>query len=133
MKRDSLEPGLLSVFRLFIGVQFVVYLFEVTPRLARLALHLPPGRYLHSFLGENVIWLLHTAFGMPYEPNTASNASLYFNAAVVFLLAIYLWWPRFQRLFGHFFLPLGLLIAAIGPLVGEYLKSHGYLSVHGIG
>jgi signal transduction histidine kinase len=121
MKRDSLEPGLLSVFRLFIGVQFVVYFLEVTPRLAHLALHLPPSRYSHSFLGENVIWLLHTAFGMPYEPGEF-EASLFFNAAVVFLLAIYLWWPHFQRLFGRFFLPLGLLIAAIGPLVGEYLN-----------
>jgi signal transduction histidine kinase len=121
MKRDALEPGLLSVFRLFIGVQFVVYFFEATPRLARLALQLPPSRYSHTFLGENAIWLLHTAFGMPYEPKE-SNASLYFNAAVVSLLVIYLWWPLLQRLLGRFFLPLGLLIAAIGPLVGECLS-----------
>ena len=122
MKQDSLEPGLLSAFRLFIGVQFVVYFLEVTPRLAHLALGMPQGRFSRNVVGENAIWLLHTAFGMPYEPNKGSNASLYFNAAVVFLLAIYLGWPRFQRLFGRFFLPLGLLIAAIGPLVGEYLS-----------
>jgi signal transduction histidine kinase len=120
MKRDSLEPGLLSVFRLFIGVQFVVYSVEVTPRLVRLTLCLPPSRYSHTFLQENAIWLLHTAFGMPYEPQ-GPNVSLYFNAAVVSLLAIYLWWPRLQRSLGRFFLPLGLLIAAVGPLIGEYL------------
>ncbi len=121
MKRDSLEPGLLSVFRLFIGAQFVVYFAEATPRLVRLALHLPPSRYSHTFLKENVVWLLHTSFGMPYEPQ-GPNVSLYFNAAVAFLLVIYLWWPRLQRSLGRFFLPLGLLIAAAGPLIGEYLN-----------
>jgi len=122
LKRSSLEPGLLSVFRLFVGIQWGVYVFELVPRLAHLALGLPLDRGPHSARGERVLWLIHMALGMPYYEVERLYPHLLFSLAIMTLLMVYLWWLRIQRRLGRGFLPGGLLIATIGPLVGEYLK-----------
>lgn len=38
------------------------------------------------------------------------------------LLLVYLWWPGLPRLMGRTFLPVGLVLAAAGPIIGQYLE-----------
>src|SRR5512136_2009318 len=105
-RRSALEPGLLSIFRLFVAVQCGVYLFELLPRLAHMALGLPFEHPHRTEGAEKILWLIHMAFGMPYELEQF-YAYLLFNSAVAAFMAIYLWWPAVQRRLGRVFLPLG--------------------------
>lgn len=40
----------------------------------------------------------------------------------VALLNVYLWWPELSRRLGSVFLPLGLGLAAVGPILGQYFE-----------
>ncbi|MEW5958986.1 MAG: sensor histidine kinase [Chloroflexota bacterium] len=85
MKQASLEPGLLSVFRLFIGLR----------------------------LGLTLISLGAGKDDNDYE---------FFRLIEAILLMIYLWWPGLPDRLGRAFLPVGLVLAAIGPILGQYLE-----------
>jgi len=46
----------------------------------------------------------------------------------VALLNVYLWWPGLSRRLGSIFLPLGLGLAAVGPILGQYFELQAELS-----
>ncbi|MBI1878092.1 MAG: sensor histidine kinase [Chloroflexi bacterium] len=83
MKQASLEPGLLSVFRLFAGLHFGIALINVLAR---------------------------------------DDSSELFSLIGVALLTVYLWWPGLPNRLGRAFLPLGLVLAAAGPIFGHYFE-----------
>jgi len=89
MKRDTLEPGLLPVFRLFVGLQVVFFLLE--------GLHL---LYQHK---------------APPHPLEAPQAL----AALGVILLIYLLWPGLERWLGTAYLPIALCFASIMPFAGQ--------------
>lgn len=82
-KSSALEPGLLSVFRLFAGLHLGIVFIGVLTR--------------------------------------DTGAEL-FNLIVLGLLVVYLWWPGLPQRLGRLFLLLGLLLAAAGPTIGQYLE-----------
>lgn len=83
MKSASLEPGLLSVFRLFAGLHLVIALIGVLAR---------------------------------------EDSSELFNLIGTALLTVYLWWPGLSGQMGRAFLPPGLALAAVGPIIGQYFE-----------
>lgn len=88
MKQASLEPGLLSVFRLFAGL-------HVGIEIALIGVFVAVRRDAYPEL---------------------------FILIQVALLNVYLWWPELSRRLGSVFLPLGLGLAAVGPLLGQYFE-----------
>ena len=91
MKTDFVEPGLLSVFRLLTGVRFGITITGLASFLMVAGAFVQPPIF--------VLW-----FGV---------------ADAAFLLA-YLSWPPVQRLMGRAFLPIGLLLASVGPVTEQY-------------
>ncbi len=91
MKRNTLEPGLLPVFRLFVGLQVGFFLFE--------SLHL---RYQHQ---------------APPHPLEAS----WTLAALGAVLLIYLAWPGLERRLGAAYLPIALAFNSLMPYVGQVI------------
>ncbi len=89
MKRDALEPGLLPVFRVFVGLQVGFFLLE--------GLHFA---YQH---------------GVPPHPLEAPQSLVVLGA----ILLIYLLWPGLERRLGATYLPIALCLASIMPLVGQ--------------
>lgn len=45
-----------------------------------------------------------------------------FNLILVALLVVYLWWPGLPNRLGRAFLLLGVVLAAVGPIVSQYLE-----------
>ena len=82
-KQASLEPGLLSVFRLFVVLRL--------------------GLTLISF------W-------------AGKDNGQFFKLIEAILLMVYLWWPKLPDRLGRTFLPVGLVLAAVGPIAGQYLE-----------
>ena len=117
MKQASLEPGLLSAFRLFtilrLGVILpttIFHFFVGQPLLIRETLHVQevlPGQQIFEFAG-------------PFAPQQLYIIFYYCIEAVV--MVAYLWGPVWPRWLGRFFLPIGLLLSTLGPIGGQYLR-----------
>lgn len=95
---NTLEPGLLPVFRLFAGLRLGLLVLAVVSR--------------SIWLGAGHAQLVPAKYGDYFAMYDLAEAGL---------LVIYLWWPLGQRRLGRWFLPVGLLLAGIGPIVGHYL------------
>ncbi len=92
MKQAAYDPGLLDVFRLFVGVRF---LFSTLPLLIQRYF----GNFRLSRLEADPIWgLVEAAF-----------------------LLMYLSWPWLQRKLGKFYMPLALAVATLAPLLENYI------------
>jgi signal transduction histidine kinase len=87
MEQNTLEPGLLSVFRLFVVLRLALTIIGIRAD--------DEGDYLLFRLIEAV------------------------------LLIIYLWWPGLPGRMGRFFLPVGLVMAALYSIIGQYLELLG--------
>jgi signal transduction histidine kinase len=111
MKQDSLEPGLLSVFRIFTGLRLV---FLVIASIFHL--------FIQGPLESSALLPSHQIKFLASE-DELSPYSILFNFADVILLLVYLWWPLLQRLLGRLFLPVGLIMATIGPIIGQYFTT----------
>jgi signal transduction histidine kinase len=111
MKQNSLEPGLLSVFRIFTGLRLV---FLVIASIFHLFVHglLESSELLSSHQMEFLV-----------SKDELSPYPILFNFGDVILLLVYLWWPPLQRLLGRLFLPVGLIMATIGPIIGQYFTT----------
>jgi signal transduction histidine kinase len=92
----ALEPGVLPTFRLFIGIQLAVTALTLTHWLATPA-PLPP--FIMTLV---VVSLL--------EPG---------------LLLLYLSIPTLQRAFKSLYLPIGIVWAAVGPILDPYITLSG--------
>lgn len=88
MKRTTIEPELLSVFRMFTALQLGLWLF-------RLVLSVVFDRYLQVL----------TSFGLLFE------------LAYLLVLMAYLSSSWLIRQMGRFFLPIALLVASVGPII----------------
>jgi signal transduction histidine kinase len=99
MKQANLEPGLLSVFRLF----------------ALLSLGL---RVLEAFVtvrSSRASWL---------DP-AGSQSTVYFvlfSTIMAAALVVWLMWPGLPHRLGRFFLPIALLLATLDGLIGGHLE-----------
>ena len=91
MKSSRLEPGILTIFRLFLIVQFVLIFVNVMAHSAR--------GYL-----KDCPW-----------------CAVAFGAANILILLGYLSWPWMQERLGHFYLPIAILYAVIFSLVAQNL------------
>jgi len=100
MKRFELEPGLLSVFRLFTGLRLVLSLLSF---LSHLVFRNIPGAPIDS-----IAWLscLEAAF-----------------------LLGYLSWRGFQNRLGRMYLPIGLFIASAGPIIEQHLITQSQFEI----
>lgn len=92
MKDKGIEPGLLNIFRLFIGLETAAYLF-----LASFS-----GPLLNAFLSKD-----------------ANPTSDQVNLATSFLLLLYLSIPWLERKLKRFYLPLALIAATILPMINS--------------
>ena len=92
MKDKGIEPGLLNIFRLFIGLETVAYLF----------LTAYSGPILNAFLSKDV--------------NPTRDQV---NLATSFLLLLYLSIPWLERKLKRFYLPLALIAATIFPMINS--------------
>ena len=95
---NTFEPGLLSVFRLLAGLRLGLLVLAVASR--------------SIWLGAGNAQLVSAKYGDYFA---------IFDLVEATLLVVYLWWPAGQRRLGRWFLPVGLLLACIGPMVGHYL------------
>jgi len=96
MNQNTLEPGLLHIFRLLTTFRFALeWLFVI-------------NRVVKIYLGD--------------PPRDPSSDSLFERVRTleVTLLMLYLWWPGLSARLGHRFLPLGLVLATIGPMLGHH-------------
>ncbi len=94
---NELEPGLLSVFRLIVGVH-LGFVFVATAA--------------GLLIGDR-------------DPNRGSSWMVLW----LLLLIVYLWWPGLQEQLGRFYLPLGLTIATLAPLLERALTLSYLFSV----
>jgi signal transduction histidine kinase len=113
MKEPSLEPGLLSAFRFFTVLRLGVIL---------------PTALVHSFLNVlpvvgNVLPLQHFQATHPIPLSGYSIYLLGFSIADAILIVVYLWWSPLQRWLGRFFLPGGLLLSSVVPIVEQYCRT----------
>jgi len=113
MKQTSLEPGLLSVFRIFTALR-LGFLLLVT--------------LLHIVIQPNLIEVVNA--GIPFDIShfqspvyKLSPYALLFGFGDVVFLVVYLWWPPLRRWLGRYFLPVGLAIATLGPILGQHLTA----------
>lgn len=104
MKNIPLEPGLLSIFRLFLGIQFGLIVFNVLS---------------HSHLGQ--------LSGCPF-------CIVAVAAAGILLLCGYLSWPWLATRLGHRYLPLALNFSIFlsllihGELIRSFIDPKGFSS-----
>jgi signal transduction histidine kinase len=94
MKRETLEPGLLPVFRSFVGLQVGFFVLE--------GLHFV---YQHK---------------TPPHPLEAPQTLAALNA----ILLVYLLWPRLERRLRAAYLPIALCFAFIMPLTVQIMTLH---------
>jgi signal transduction histidine kinase len=97
MKNIPLEPSLLSIFRVFLGIQFVLTMFFVLA---------------HMHVGD--------FSGCPY-------CIVAVNAAGVLLLIGYLSWPRLQEWLGRFYFPLALTFSVFLSLLVQNELIQGFI------
>ena len=94
MERQSVEPGLLSIFRVYVVLRFVAMLAVAEFFFLRYGPLLAP-------------------LEVPYIVLFGWN---------IFFLLIYLYWPWPQHKLGRIYLPVALVVASIGPILeGRYL------------
>ncbi len=112
-KQSSLEPGLLSIFRIFTALR-LGFLLLVT--------------LFHLIIQPDLIAAVNA--GIPFDIShlqspayRLSPYALLFSFSDVVFLVVYLWWPPVQRWLGRYFLPVGLAIATLGPILGQYLTA----------
>src|SRR4030042_3708153 len=121
MQKDDLEPGILTVFRCFASLQFAIYFIEFLRTSHHDLLGVPLETPSHSPIKETIGWLIHMAFGMPYEFDRFYDYVI-FNFAVAAFMIIYLWWGRIRRVLGNAYLPVALVIASLSTLIGDTIK-----------
>ncbi len=92
MKEKGIKPGLLNIFRLFIGLETVAYLFLTSFS----------GPILNAFLSKDV--------------NPTRDQV---NLATSFFLLLYLSIPWLERKLKGFYLPLALIAATIFPMINS--------------
>lgn len=104
----ELEPGVLSNFRLFIGVQLV-----------------------SSILGVIVQWTIpfHPPSDLIRHLNTIASSTEIFTQLTILavesgLLFLYLSLPKLRRALKAFYLPIGIVWAAAGPILSPYIEFH---------
>jgi len=104
----GLEPGVLSTFRLFIGVQLAI-----------------------SSLGAIANWLipLHTPTEIIRHLSAIASTTAIFTQFTIIavesgVLFIYLSFPGLQRMLKSFYLPIGIAWAAAGPIFSPYIERH---------
>jgi signal transduction histidine kinase len=97
-KLPALEPGLLALFRLFAGLRLGILALTALARL---------------------IWLVRGSLPLPQLP--FDDYLTVFNLAEAGLLVVYLNWSPVEARLGRWFLPFGILLATVGPLIGHYL------------
>ena len=90
MSTRRIEPGLLNIFRLFIGLEAV-------------------GFWLSISFAEI----------LPEQPGLEFQSRNYLNLAGSFLLFGYLIWPWLRSRLKHAYLPVGLGIAAVIPMLND--------------
>jgi signal transduction histidine kinase len=94
MERQDLEPGLLSIFRIYVVLRFVAMLAVAEFFFLRYGPLLAP-------------------LEVPYIVLFGWN---------IFFLLVYLYWPWPQHKLGRIYLPVALAVASIGPILeGRYL------------
>ena len=94
MKNGTFDSGLVSVFRLFVGIRLV---FVAISWFALRLIVVP----FHSF----------------------NPIIFYISFADVLLLLIYLSWPWLRLKLGKLYLPLALMIATITPIIENFLTN----------
>jgi signal transduction histidine kinase len=94
MKTTALEPGLYSIFRLFAGLRLAITLLGLVSYLVLTSL-------FHD---------------LPREPNPVFH---WLSLADACLMMAYLSWPGLQQRMGRYFLPVGLAIATLGPILEQ--------------
>ncbi|CAG0930350.1 two-component system, NarL family, sensor kinase [Thermoflexales bacterium] len=95
MKQTNLEPGLLSVFRLF----------------ALLSLGLRVLEALTMMRSSRASWL-----------DPAESRFVLFTVSAATASVIWLVWPGLPRRLGRFYLPIALLLATVDGLIGGHLE-----------
>jgi signal transduction histidine kinase len=90
----ELEPGVVSTFRLFVGLQLAI-----------------------TVIGVSADWLV-----VPFWPQSSVAMLAVFSVVEPGLLFLYLSLPRLQRVFHALYLPLGIVWAAAGPLLDPYIN-----------
>jgi signal transduction histidine kinase len=111
MKQNSLEPGLLSVFRIFTGLRLgFILLATIFHLIIQLDLLEPLKAHIFG---------LSEFLAVKDEPPSPYALLLFSD---VYLLVVYLWWPSLQRWLGRIFLPGGLVIATVGPILSQHFN-----------
>ena len=72
---------------------------------------------------------LHFGIALLGAPAHATSHEL-FNLIGVALLTVYLWWSGLSNRLGRAFLPPALVLAAVGPIVGQYFELLAGLDEH---
>lgn len=98
MKKDQLEPGLLQIFRWYVILRGVFYLFTPLTNL--------------MFDGK------HSQYSEP----ELSLMAIFFVVNIL-LLGAYLFSPWAQRFLGEAYLPVGLFVAAVGLILEQHYIS----------
>ena len=88
-RTDALEPGLLSVLRIYVFLRFGAMLLVAG-----------------VFLG---------GVGVPFEPEFVPTGALFVLEIVFFL--VYLYWSPIREKLGALYLPIALLVASVGPIL----------------
>ncbi len=110
MKQTTLEPGLLSVFRIFTALRLG---FILLTTIFHLVVHQEMFDLLEAMTGLEIQKFLIAQDTQP------SLFGAFITIGDVILLAIYLWWSPLQRWLGWAFLPIGLVIATLGPIISQ--------------
>ncbi len=99
MKNANLEPGLLSVFRLFALLNLLLRMLE---------------SFLMVYIGR-MSWL---------DPGASQSAVYFafFNLIAASALVVWLFWSSLPRRLGKAYLPIALLMATFGALIGSHLE-----------
>ncbi len=111
IKQTPLEPGLLSVFRIFTALRLGFLLLTTL-------FHLVLQQELLDFVAAQTS--LNFNFLLPPQDLDPSFFTFFMNIVDVVMLGVYLWWSPFQRWLGRFFLPIGLILATIFPILTQH-------------
>jgi len=121
MEKDYLEPGVLPAFRVFVSLDFAIYFVEFFRNFHHSLLGVPIDSPHIPAQRETILWLIHMAFGMPYEFDRYYVYAI-FNFVVATFMMVYLWSGWIRRILGYSFLPVVLVIASLSPLIADTVK-----------
>lgn len=105
---EELEPGVLGIFRLFIGVQLAI-------SLSGMIVHFLPPLQSPSEIIRHFRLI---------ASETGIERQLIVLALVSALLFIYLSIPGLRRILKSYYLPIGILWATAGPIFAPYIEIH---------